>query len=156
MAFCLDKTSEVDVSIPKIIKNDGYVSYEIACLVEELRWVVVRRYSEFLDMHDVLVQRHGIPRAMLPPKKYIGNFSSDFLEKRRADLEAYLRAIFDFFKVTQPREVMEFLGFERLEIVCHLRQLARTCCLKNSAPEPDADESFECDPLLVSALLVVL
>ena len=156
MAFCLDKTSEVDVKIQRIVKNDGYVSYEIVCRVEDLWWFVVRRYSEFLDMHDVLVQRHGIPKTMLPPKKYIGNFSSDFLEKRRAELEAYLREIFEFFKVTQPWEVMKFLGFDRFEIVCHARNLAHACCVKNSAPEPDPNESFECDPLLVSITFIVV
>ena len=62
-------------------------------------WFVYRRYSEFRTIHDVLVKHKlnssgGIPP--LPAKRRFGHFAKDFLEKRRSELEAWLRTILAF------------------------------------------------------------
>jgi hypothetical protein len=52
-------------------------------------WFVYRRYSQFRRLSDVL-RSEGYYVPVLPPKKILGAFSSDFVKQRKADLETWL------------------------------------------------------------------
>merc|ERR1711871_364220 len=56
------------------------------------QWTVFRRYSQFRKLSDVM-RSDGYLVPMLPPKKVIGAFDTEFLRNRRTDLENWLRGI---------------------------------------------------------------
>ena len=56
--------------------------------------VVVRRYNDFLWLHDILTDEY--PYAVIPPmpeKNTMNRFEIDFVESRRASLQSFLREI---------------------------------------------------------------
>ncbi|CAG0884582.1 unnamed protein product [Cyprideis torosa] len=71
------------------------------------------------------MSKHGLPKELLPPKKFIGNMSPSFVEKRRNDLELYLREVLKFLRLALPKEFLEFLDFPRIEVACHMQAFAR-------------------------------
>lgn len=88
---------------PKEMKKgyfDNYVLYEIK--TEQFNWLVTRRYSDFIWLHQCL--NAAYPGELLPqlPKKKIGNrrFEEDFIEKRMKQLQKFLNEILksEFFK----------------------------------------------------------
>lgn len=52
-------------------------------------WVVYRRYSDFLDLHDRL-KKKGLVLPAFPGKKVLGLFDDSFLDKRQAALGMWL------------------------------------------------------------------
>ena len=56
--------------------------------------VVVRRYNDFLWLHDILTDEY--PYAVIPPmpeKNTMNRFEIEFVETRRASLQSFLREI---------------------------------------------------------------
>lgn len=63
---------------------------EVKCnLASPNNWIVYRRYSQFRRLSDTL-RSEGYYVPVLPPKKILGTFNTDFIKQRRADLEAWL------------------------------------------------------------------
>ena len=56
------------------------------------QWTVFRRYSQFRKLSDVM-RSDGYLLPILPPKKVIGAFDTEFLRNRQSDLEHWLRGI---------------------------------------------------------------
>ena len=85
--------SNVEVSVPtsEIVENATY--YIIIVKFNNLFWNVRRRYSEFFQLHAQLMTNHGIAKDLLPGKKLIGNKDAMFIDKRRNELELYLKVI---------------------------------------------------------------
>jgi hypothetical protein len=76
----------------------------------KLRWNVHRRYTDFEELHNKLV-RSGINDIPdLPGKRMVGNYSTSFLEERRAQLEDYLRGACDSHRAVSNIGFMNFIG----------------------------------------------
>ncbi|VDD80155.1 unnamed protein product [Mesocestoides corti] len=80
--------------------RDGYVAYtvEVTCTsnISDRKsvWRTYRRYSQFDDLHSCIVEQCGrIPNLKLPSKKTFSNVSSEFIEKRRFELDEYLQTL---------------------------------------------------------------
>ncbi|XP_055874295.1 sorting nexin-13-like isoform X2 [Biomphalaria glabrata] len=59
---------------------------------QEDGWDVYRRYSDFHDLHMILTEKFPeLVIPSLPSKTIVKNMSESFLEKRRKDLDKYLR-----------------------------------------------------------------
>ncbi|KAF4595905.1 intermediate filament protein [Ophiocordyceps camponoti-floridani] len=74
-------------------------------------WIVTRRYSEFHDLHQKL--RFGYPSVRgldFPRRRMVMKFQSEFLRKRSAALEAYLRQLLLLPDVCRSRELRSFLS----------------------------------------------
>ncbi|KAL8377430.1 hypothetical protein RB595_008217 [Gaeumannomyces hyphopodioides] len=90
----------VEISIPStsILYEDSkpYTSYNITLRLPLQSFVVQKRYSEFEQLHRTLVSLVGSPPpATLPAKSWFRSTvsSPELTERRRAELEQYLRAI---------------------------------------------------------------
>eukprot|EP00127_Corallochytrium_limacisporum_P007411 Clim_evm14s251 gene=Clim_evmTU14s251 len=92
-----------------------------------MQWRVLRRYSEFHDLHMQLRRRlPGIDDYIFPGKKTFGNLSETFLEQRRYKLDKYLNNLLldeEIFTNVKTRAILSrFLssgaynaGFNKLE-----------------------------------------
>ncbi|CAK7213095.1 tRNA (guanine-N(7)-)-methyltransferase (tRNA(m7G46)-methyltransferase) [Sporothrix eucalyptigena] len=75
-------------------------------------WTVVRRYSAFWALHQRLRGRYPSVRALDFPRRRVvlNKLQGDFLQKRRAALERYLRALLLLPDVCRSRELRAFLS----------------------------------------------
>uniref|UniRef100_A0A5S6R3P4 PX domain-containing protein n=1 Tax=Trichuris muris TaxID=70415 RepID=A0A5S6R3P4_TRIMR len=114
------------------VKSD-FTFYTIAVSVGKYEWTVDRRYSDFDAFHRARQKDKAAPA--LPPKRLIGNQDCEFLNNRRRNLEAYLRAVFKADCLQQrkvglsslPRQLALFLDFHLYEVHAIVEHLAEQC-----------------------------
>ncbi|KAL2119274.1 hypothetical protein VTJ04DRAFT_6234 [Mycothermus thermophilus] len=74
-------------------------------------WVVMRRYSEFLALHQKLRSRYPSVRNLdFPRRRVVMKLQNEFLQKRRAALEKYLSELLLLPDVCRSRELRAFLS----------------------------------------------
>jgi hypothetical protein len=81
-------------AIVRTLGHDIYHVYEIRIKVEEQIWLVERRYREFAQFHSLLNHSYralSTVDSYFPPTKWFGNRDPLFVEKRRRQLELYLK-----------------------------------------------------------------
>lgn len=73
--------------------------------------MVHRRYSDFQALEDAIQSSEvqGMT-TRLPKRRFWGNYDSQFLERRRTDLEAYLQALLAHDVLCEDTFVLDFLG----------------------------------------------
>ena len=109
-----DITILVNISNPHQINNSlfstNYILYDVS--TPQLKWIVNRRYSDFIWLRDCL--KALFPGDMIPllPKKKIGNrrFESDFIEKRKDGLQKFINEIINSEKYKTTEVLMIFLS----------------------------------------------
>ena len=94
MALYVFSKTRIDVCIPFTEKEEDFNVYVIKITLGEVWWLVKHRYKSFDLLHQQLVTNHGLRKDLLPAKKILGNKDPEFIERRRADLEIYLKKIF--------------------------------------------------------------
>ncbi|KAM7199646.1 PXA domain containing protein [Rhypophila sp. PSN 637] len=74
-------------------------------------WIIARRYSEFLDLHQKLRSRYPSVRNLdFPRRRMVMKLQNDFLQKRRVALEKYLSELLLLPDVCRSRELRAFLS----------------------------------------------
>ncbi|KAK3902568.1 PXA domain-containing protein [Staphylotrichum tortipilum] len=74
-------------------------------------WVVTRRYSEFLELHQKLRSRYPSVRNLdFPRRRVVMKLQSEFLQKRRLALEKYLSELLLLPDVCRNRDLRAFLS----------------------------------------------
>ncbi|KAL0934225.1 intermediate filament protein [Colletotrichum truncatum] len=74
-------------------------------------WIITRRYSEFHELHQKLRSRYPSVRNLdFPRRRMVMKFQSEFLRKRRAALEQYLRELLMLPEVCRSRDLRAFLS----------------------------------------------
>lgn len=124
MACILLNQDYVRINIPKTETIDNVTYYDIEVKISSIEWSVRHRYNEFVELHDTLVSDHCVEKDILPPKKLIGNKGEVFVEKRRAALEIYLNAVYNYLKKAMPRELALFLDLHVYDIFFLLQNMA--------------------------------
>ena len=123
-------STDTTLRIPRVITVDSVNYYEILIKSGPVKWSVNRRYRDFDELHEKLMQERSVPKEWLPPKKVIGNKSPAFIKKRQEALERYLRDVFVFLQLTMPKEFVEFLEFSRYDIIFLVQTLANSFFLR--------------------------
>jgi len=86
-----------------------HVEYTVRVLHEGKEWTVKRRFNEVASLHDVLKKRlHGLPEP--PAKSVVRQFSVEYLEARKAGLNAYLAELCRRRDVLNCKEAQVFFG----------------------------------------------
>lgn len=116
---------ETTIHIPANRSQQGVTYYTIHVSVGPHSWTVSHRYREFRELHERLVAEHGIAKELLPPKKVLGNRAAAFLEQRQRALELYLQQVLTGLQSAMCREFVEFLHFNRYDIVYLLQDMAQ-------------------------------
>eukprot|EP00164_Ancoracysta_twista_P007495 GFYU01010646.1.p1 GENE.GFYU01010646.1~~GFYU01010646.1.p1 ORF type:complete len:611 (-),score=127.06 GFYU01010646.1:235-2067(-) len=88
-----------------------YVQYSILVTCNGLKWVCKRRYQNFCDLHDKLLQKFGTAMPALPKKTFFRKLDKEFATKRAEDLNIYLREILSFSAIAESVDVLSFLDF---------------------------------------------
>jgi regulator of vacuolar morphogenesis len=101
-------SSIMNISVPGYSETSP-IYYNIEVSVERTTFNIQKRYSDFIQLCEILENEMGEqPPADLPGKKWLGNKSREFLEERRRGLEVFLRAI---AKREQWRESLAMTDF---------------------------------------------
>ncbi|KAK4175566.1 putative sorting nexin [Triangularia setosa] len=75
------------------------------------KWVVKRRYSEFLELHQKLRGQYPSVRGLeFPRRRMVMKLEQGFLQKRRAGLEKYLSELLLLPDVCRSRDLRAFLS----------------------------------------------
>jgi sorting nexin-25 len=79
-------------------------------------WVVARRYSAFHDLHKRLKARYPAVKHLEFPRRQMPmlNLQRDFLERRRIQLERYLKTLLENPAICRSRELRAFLSQQQL------------------------------------------
>ncbi|XP_017108612.2 nischarin [Drosophila bipectinata] len=127
MACYYRQHEDSSVTVPKFCNETsvGVTYYDIKVRVGRVEWLVERRYKDFAQLHDKLVEEVSISKKLLPPKKLVGNKQPAFLEQRREQLETYLQELLIYFRTELPRALAEFLDFNKYDIIYLLQDLAK-------------------------------
>eukprot|EP00055_Hartaetosiga_balthica_P017610 m.119607 g.119607 ORF g.119607 m.119607 type:complete len:718 (+) comp9359_c0_seq6:650-2803(+) len=108
----------------RMLKKKSVIFYNIKVTYisrihgEAREWYCYRRYSDFHDFHNELLQRFGHMLSVtipLPPKKIIkiAKLNEDFLTKREAGLKLWLKEVLSHSVIEKPgikKAVAKFLG----------------------------------------------
>jgi len=79
-------------------------------LLNDHKWLVYRRYTDFVRLNQQLIKLFPNYRFSLPSKKWFGdNFDPIFLEDRQLGLQVFLNNIICLKSVTDSKPVREFL-----------------------------------------------
>lgn len=110
------------VSIKSVMVGKEDDGHEYALYVIEIRrqageqmpaatWAVTRRYSQFHELHKRLKARFPAVRELeFPRRQTLFTLQKDFLQKRRATLEKYLRSLLLAPAICRSRELRAFLS----------------------------------------------
>ena len=109
-----DQTILVNISNPHQVNNSlfstNYILYDVSTV--QFKWIVNRRYSDFIWLRDCL--KNLFPSDIIPmlPKKKIGNrrFEKDFLEKREKGLQKFINKIVNNEKYKATEILIIFLS----------------------------------------------
>jgi hypothetical protein len=79
---------------------------------------VIRRFSDFEWLLKHLQDNENYKGLIIPPlpeKKYLGNLDSNFIEKRREELESFLRVIAIHSVLKYDGQLRAFLTFDEFD-----------------------------------------
>lgn len=111
---------EISVTDP-VPKGEGintFICYKITSLIEyddasgepAIQCCVVRRFSDFVWLHDSLQSElRGLLIPALPDKAVMGRFSPEFVEERRRALQLFLVRVMSHTTLRRHRDVLIFL-----------------------------------------------
>ncbi|KAF7237810.1 Sorting nexin-1 [Varanus komodoensis] len=148
----------VEVSDPEKIGDgmNAYVAYKVSTqttlpMFKNRQFSVKRRFSDFLGLYEKLSEKHAQNGFIVPPppeKSLIGmtkvkvgkedSSSTEFLEKRRAALERYLRRTVNHPTMLQDPDVREFLEKDELPRAVGTQTLSGAGLLKMFNKATDA------------------
>lgn len=153
MACLLEHDNNFTVAIPSHETQNNVTYYEIHVTVGAVTWSVNHRYNDFVELHEVLIADHCIAKEMLPQKKLIGNRDPGFIEKRKVDLEAYLRVVVNYLQRAMPLVLAKFLDFDKYDITYILQNMAYKCYLDGDTFLMKSSE-YTFNPLQVCFILL--
>ncbi|TMW54146.1 hypothetical protein DOY81_000822 [Sarcophaga bullata] len=152
MSCYFRQNSDCEITIPKYTESGtGIIYYDIKVRVAKVEWLVERRYKDFDQLNEKLVEEISISKKLLPPKKIVGNKNPAFLEQRREQLEKYLKELLVLFRIQLPRVLAEFLDFNKYDIIYLLQDLAKLCN-ENGDALLSANKEFNFSALEVYAI----
>lgn len=150
MACLLENDNNFSVSIPSHETKNNVTYYTINITVGSVSWTVSHRYKDFVELHEVLISDHCIAKEMLPQKKLIGNRDPEFVEKRKTNLEIYLRTVVSYLQKAMPMVLVKFLDFDKYDITYILQSMAQKFYVDGDSHLRKSSE-YTFNPLFVSS-----
>jgi len=103
---------------------NAYVTYKVHTKGDNDKPIVsVRRYSDFLWLHDRLEEEFiDVIIPPVPEKAFVNNTSSDIVEYRRRELEKFLKRVLRHSSLSKSQYVKSFLTANEQDMVQHRTQ----------------------------------
>jgi len=126
-------------------KRKPYTVYRIEVeLVNETRYPIFRRYSEFLEFDLKLHAAYPLSKIVFPPKKTFGKMNNEFITQRKDDLQKFITSILTQTKPADLRSeplVVEFFStntfdLNHISITNSSTSSSSVARRKSSAPPP--------------------
>jgi hypothetical protein len=132
-----------------------YIIYEIEVGTTIHSWVIYKRYSDFYTFHQQLLRlsTHSgdvpgenidqadaklIQALVLPAKHIVNSMAVEVVEKRKSDLEGYLKMVLNIRPLRQSNIVHTFL-----EVQESVRPMLKSTLNRDTQDRKDAEESLE-------------
>ena len=74
-----------------------------------MEWHIWKRYNEFKDFHHQLLGLMPNLSIRLPPKQIFGRFQTEFIHRRRIQLEKYMNDLKEHMKIVNSVQFRSFL-----------------------------------------------
>ena len=114
---------EFSVSEPSK-SNGDYITYALKGYNEEGPFDIRKRYSDFLKLRVVLIQRWpGFYMPSLPPKKTIGNMDNEFVAIRMEHLDNFIKMLAQYDFLIQSFEFKIFCKYSNDELETQYKAL---------------------------------
>ncbi|XP_037082470.1 nischarin-like [Pollicipes pollicipes] len=133
MAFHEPDQGNLCVEITSSTTTTSTTFYHVQVTVDACQWLVEHRYSAFADLNSQLVSDKLIPLDLLPGKKIIGNREPAFVDRRRQDLNTYIKRVVALLQLNMPDVLAKFLELETYDIGWMLRRQAFFCFVHEGA-----------------------
>ena len=83
-------------------------------LINNKKWLVFRRYTDFVELKHQLIESFPDLSLDLPSKRIVkNNFDPIFLERRQLGLQLFLNQILSYESVVDSLSVQQFLAFSQ-------------------------------------------
>lgn len=94
-----------------------FTIYEIEVRSSTHTWVIYKRYRDFHTLHQELSKKNGVALSQenhydlphLPPKRLTRSLAVEFVEKRKKELQGYLRDILATRELLHSEVILDFL-----------------------------------------------
>lgn len=94
--------------------QSAFTVYEVKVLNGSQSWVLEKRFSDFEVLDQVLRSKFwSMTVPKLPSKKLFFNFDGDFIQKRKGELQKYMKEVLQVACFSQSDEMWQFLTDER-------------------------------------------
>ena len=109
------------VELPK-----PHTVYRVEVFTHSNRWVLLKRFSEFVELQTKLTKLYNVPKDLFPPKRFVRSMTEQVITERKAALERALQTLVngDNDKVKQSPELAAFLEVAEHDVVGVSHQLA--------------------------------
>ena len=129
LSYNLDKNCLLNIKAlvvnSKLIHSSGlngdYVEYWIEINTDYKKWIVKKRYSEFYDLNQKIIQKIPEINKLFPPKRFFKN-SEDTIEERKTCFNKYLRFLFKKKNIFSFNEVLDFIQIEKKIVELYIKK----------------------------------
>ena len=101
--------------------NGDYVEYWIEIITDYKKWIIKKRYSEFYDLNQKIMQKIPEINKLFPPKRFFKN-SEDTIEERKTYFNKYLRYLFKNINIFSFNEVLDFIQIEKKIVELYIKK----------------------------------
>lgn len=86
-----------------------FIAYHLHVSYGDARWMVIKRYTSFLNLYKSLPVESSREPVQFPPKKFLGNMNANFIEKRKNGLNKFLSQVMSRRTVLKSDLLLAFL-----------------------------------------------
>ena len=101
--------------------NGDYVEYWIEIVTDYKKWVIKKRYSEFYELNQKIIQKIPEINKLFPPKRFFKT-SEDTIEERKICFNKYLRFLFKEKNIFSFNEVLDFIQIEKKIVELYIKK----------------------------------
>jgi len=101
--------------------NGDYVEYWIEISTDYKKWVIKKRYSEFYDLNQKLLEKIPDISDLFPPKRFFKN-SEDTIAERKKYFNKYLYILFRKKNIFSLNEVLDFIQIDKKIVELYIKK----------------------------------
>jgi hypothetical protein len=101
--------------------NGDYVQYWIEISTDYKKWVIKKRYSEFYELNQKLLDKIPDINELFPPKRFFKN-SEDTIAERKKCFNKYLYILFRKKNIFSLNEVLDFIQIDKKIVELYIKK----------------------------------